>query len=200
MPNLPEPLDTLARDVCSFYERIMLSRGTELAPNTSLVLTCDEASLVFQAEALSLGFQIGVRSCRITDRRAHKRKLRTFTSNIRTFQANNRDTSKLDITDHTWNTWESIHIDLTARQFGFQGMYYIGSESFLSDIEASELSRNGIGAMDAWVRWKILENDLPEFRAWRSSGLDWQKIMPWDSSKRDAFKRKFEEIFRARRS
>ncbi|MFE8602552.1 hypothetical protein [Archangium violaceum] len=174
----------------------MVIRGTERTTNPSLVLSCDGASLVFQAEALSLGFQVGIARCRVTDRQTHKRKLRTFANNKLKFQTNNQMSSMPNVTDHTWNTWESLHIDLTARQFGFQGTYHIGTESFLSDIETNALP---VDHIDPFGRWTVSENDLPEFRAWRASGLDWEKMRAWDISKREAYMQKFEEFYHPRK-
>jgi hypothetical protein len=189
--HIPEPLDALARDVYSFYERIMMARGIERTLNSTMTAVCTGASLIFQAEAIPLGFEVGTASCRIVDRDTHKRKLRIFTKNCLALQSDSQSAPISIASRHTWNTWNSLTIDLTAKQFGFNGTYYLGSEPFLSDIKTEPLPADEIKPFD---RWMTLEHDLPEFRAWRASGREWKAMKPWGLDKHHAVRQKLQEL------
>ena len=189
--SLPAPLDELARGICSFYERVGVARGIDKDVNSTMTAVCTGASLIFQAEANPLGFQTGMASCRIVDPNNHKRKIRIYAKNSMALYPKSYTGPITLAGRHTWNTWDSLVIDLTARQFGFEGTYYLGAESYLSDLVTEPLLENGMKPFD---RWFALEHDLPDFRDWRASGRDWKSIKPWGVDKQIAVKQKLHEL------
>lgn len=190
-PLLPDPLDSLANDIVAFYERIGVARGMDRTPNSTMTAVCTGASLIFQAEAGPLGFHVGTESCRIVDRDTHKRKLRIFTRNCLALQRDPQGPTITPADRHTWNTWNTLVIDLTARQFGFEGDYYVGTESFLNDIRSEQIPAHDIKPFD---RWMSLELDLPDFRAWRASGRDWKTVKPWAADTQRLVLQKLHEL------
>lgn len=182
MDGLPEPLDNLARDVCAFYESVLVHRGMERSPNKLLAGECTGTTLLFQSQAKRLAADVGVVHVRISPRQQeHKKKLREYRRNCAHILSRNGGPIVAVPLRHSWNTWNGLHVDLTARQFGYSAApYYGGAQPFIADIRHEVL---GADAAGAFAEWFVPECDEPEFEAWRNAGRDWSAIQRWDAKK-----------------